>query len=507
MKPPRKDSFIEAPPLVERVPAGELMSLAGSPASGPGPEASKKSLYQIAGEHKYFILSCLAIGLLGGLAYVTFKTPRYAATAVVELVGINTAFMGMDKVDQQNGQDLSASVSNVQTQVRLLSSRALLRRASQRMTLESPPVTGTPQTFFTRVRAHLPFFRQDPLVSTRDAVRTAIMTLNANGVGATRLIEIKCESTSPQVAANFVNTLASEHVAQSLAGRTAATQKTSQWLDSQLEESRAKLEQAGERLREFVQKSGMDFFPDQPTLNDTKMRSLQGDLSASQADRIAKQSRWELARSTSSEDLPDVINDANLQALKGQMGTLRREIAQLTATLTPEHYKVKRVQAQLTEAEQSFEKEKGSLLTRMHSDFEEARRKEGLLSAAYNRQTGALSAQADKSSKYLMLKRDVETQQTMYNLLLTQSNQASLNALAPAANIRIVDPAGPTGIPSSPIPARDIPLAGLMGALLGYGCVWLLEMWRGKKAMPCSTSPATPAQFLAFLNSELSLRR
>src|SRR5450759_945389 len=219
------------------------------------------------------------------------------------------------------------------------------------------------------------------------------------------------------------------------------------------------------------------------------MKVLQADLAGIQADRIAKQARWEMAKNTPFDSLPDVLNDPNLQSLKSRIVDLRREMAQLTATLMPEHYKVQKIQAQVTELEQTLEKEKTGLLKRLDSDYQEALRREKLLSGAYNVQTHAVGAQLDKSSQYAMLKRDAEMAQQVYNNLLQQSNQAALIALVPASNIRVVDAAVVNNIPSTPLPIRDIPLGALFIGGLGYGLVSLRETARRKRLTQLFDSP------------------
>ncbi len=351
------------------------------------------------------------------------------------------------------------------------------------------PISSTPTTFFTKLRARIPFGQKEPLEQMKEAVSTAASTASARGVGATRLIEIRCQSPSPEVAANFLNTLAAEHISQSLAMRSSTTQRTSQWMDSQLEEAKARLQAAGEKLRDFVRQSGMDFFPEQSTLADSKMKVLQADLAGIQADRIAKQARWEMAKNTPIDSLPDVLLDPNLQSLKSGIVVLRKEMAQLTATLTPEHYKVQKIQAQITELEQTLDKEKTGLLKRLENDYQEALRREKLLSGAYNAQTHAVGAQADKASQWAMLKRDAEMAQQVYNNLLQQSNQAALIALVPASNIRVVDAAVVDNIPSTPVPVRDIPIGAFLAGGLGYGLLWLRETARRKRLTQIFESP------------------
>ncbi len=468
--------------------------------TAPGPSPLK-----LAWEHKFLLLATILLGIGLGVASVVTTQPRYKAQMTLELVGFNQSFMGLNQVDPQAGTDaFSGSASNMQTQMRILTSRTLLARVSERLSLESVPAAAPRRDLFSRLRNRVPFQQKDALEAYRQAIAMAAATVYARGVGPTRLIQIECESTDPQVAAAFLDTLAAEHISQALAARTGATQRTSQWMEAQLEESKARLQTANEKLREFVQQSGLDFFPEQATLADTKMRQLQSDVSAIQADRIAKQARLEAAKGATVETLPDIVADAGLQNLKGQIMAVRREMAPLLATLTPEHFKVKRLQAQLTEAEQAFEREKIAVLRRLESEFGEAQRRERLLSSAYNSQTRAVGAQADKAAQYSALKRDVEMAQQIYNMLLQQSNQAAMVALVPTSNIRVVDQALATSVPTTPNPGRTIPMGGFAGAGIGFGFVWLREMLRQRSRaqrfeLPGHTQPVLGLRELAVI--------
>ena len=81
-----------------------------------------------------------------------------------------------------------------------------------------------------------------------------------------------------------------------------------------------------------------------------------------------------------------------------------------------------------------------------------------------------------------MLKREVDTQQTLYNGLLTSSNQAALVALWTTSSVRILDAAVPSSMPISPKPVPDVFGCAMASLVLGYALVWLREMSRRKKA-------------------------
>jgi len=479
-----------------RVEAGRFEVIDDPHGVRPAAPQRKIPYLGLAWKRKWWLLFFAVLGSLGGVAWVVVREPQYVSSGTLEVLGFNQSFMGLNQVDPQASETYSASASNIQTQIRILTSRSMMGRVMERLSLETAPVTAAPDSVFTKIRARIPIGRKEPLEKSKEAMMIAAQTLSVRAVGTTRLVEMSCRSTSPEIAAAFLNTLAAEHISQSLAGRSSATQRTSQWMEAQLEEAKARLQQAGEKLQGFVRESGMDFFPEQSTLANSKLRQLQGDLSTIQADRIAKQSRWELAKSTPWENLPAVLNDATLMGIKGQIMTVRREMATLTTTLTPEHAKVQRLQAQLTELEQTLEKEKSGLLKRLESEYQEALRREKLLAGAYSAQTRSLGSQAERTGQYELLRRDVETAQQAYNNLLIQSGQAALVSMVPTSNLRVVDQAMVSSEPVSPEPWRDIPVGALLGMLLCYGIFLLVEMARNRRMMLRFDAPGHSAGVL-----------
>lgn len=435
------------------------------------------SYWQLAWGHKFLILGALLVGALAGMFYDVVKTPLYTSSTTVE-VEQGERSIGLSQADSQ----ANSGITDVATQMRVLVSRKILNQVVERMNLDLTPSTTAPTTFFTRLhnRLPLPFLQQEPLAQSRDAINMAAATVSVRALGATRLIEVSCKSSSPDVASNFLNILISENKSSFLLARATRSQRTSQWMDEQLEEAKSRLQKASEALRDF-QRNSPDFVSDQNTLADSKLRTLQSELSTIQSDRIAKQARWELAKSTPAQNLPDVMRDGSLLGLKSQLDVLYRQKAQLMVRLTPEHDKVKSVDVQIAQTERALTSEEAAFLRRAEQDYQEALRREKLLSGAYGTQTRSVSNQADKAATFAMLKRDVELEQQLYLSLLKSSTETALMQYVPGGGVQQVDQAYPVNTPISPEPAADIPLGAALGGGLAYGIVWLVEMSRRKK--------------------------
>ena len=97
--------------------------------------------------------------------------------------------------------------------------------------------------------------------------------------------------------------------------------------------------------------SGLLFTSEKDNVAEEKLRQLQEELSKAQADRVAIQSRYELASTVSPESLPEVLDDATLKDYQVKLTDLRRQLAEISSSLTPAHPAVKKVQAQVTALE------------------------------------------------------------------------------------------------------------------------------------------------------------
>jgi len=107
---------------------------------------------------------------------------------------------------------------------------------------------------------------------------------------------------------------------------------------------RIKLERSEDKLQAYARQTGLIFTAEKTSVSEQKLSQLQESVSTAQARRIARQSRYEMARASPPAALPDVLNDASLREYQAKLTELRRQIAELSPTYTVEHAKVKRVQ-------------------------------------------------------------------------------------------------------------------------------------------------------------------
>jgi len=422
---------------------------------------------------RYWLLfvCLLFVGAAAGFASIVLSSPLYKTLLLIEVQNTSN---GLPQIG--GSQSTETSEVDIQTQVNILHSDSFLRRGAERMQSDSaPPLAPTGRDIFSRLRQRIHPVTQDPLEAYKAGLNMAVQTFEARPVVRTRLIELTCESTSPDVAAQFLNAMAQEFVEETSHSRIQTAQKTSEWLAAQIEETKSRVQEAEEKLRDFVRSSGNVFAGPDATLDDTKLAQLKGELAKIQNERIARQTRYELTVKNPPESLAEVLEDSVLRGYKGQLEGLKRDRAILAITYTDKDKRIQKLDAQIALVQKSYQDEIASTLKRIKNDYEGSARQEKLLTSAYDTQSQRVGALAGNTAQYNSLKREVDTQHNMYQTLLVQQSEANLNSSVPVNPIQIREEATAPEEPYKPKPVLNISFGTLFGLVVAGGIVFLRE--------------------------------
>jgi capsular exopolysaccharide synthesis family protein len=413
-----------------------------APAPGCVHEHPEKS--QSGGLLEYFRIlrihkgALILISLFGADAGVLLTLPQtsvYRARTVLEIQDLNENFLNIKQVSPVSNGDRT-TLTDIQTQMSLLKSESLFKQVSAKL---------------------------------KEQATATNLTVRADG--QSRIVEVLYDSPDPGFAAAVVNTLAQEFIESNMEARWKMSERTSEWLTRQLEGMRNTLERSEDDLQSYARRAGLMFTSEKTNISEEKLRQLQEELSKAQADRITTQSRWEITRTSPPEALPDVLNDSSLRVLQDKVTDLRRQRAELIITYTDRHIKVRQVEAQIAPLEAALQKERSSIVDRIRHDFEAAQRREKLLIAEHAIQSRLVNDQTERSIRYNILKREVDSNRQLYEAMLQRVKEASIASAVRASNVRIVDPAEPPKFPYKPSFSLNALLGLLSGLLLGVAFV------------------------------------
>ena len=428
----------------QRMPLAALSPEAASQGSAGG--ESLLDFWDIFRRRKWLILGLTALGTFLGLAISIPKPIVYSAKATLEVQVFNENFMGMGQMDPQAGS-LTPTESNINTQMAILRSNTIRNQVISRLQRETiPSVPPNPPGYFYTLRRHvLTLLRratsQDPLDAMREGLVVASSTLSVKSVKGTRIIEIGCESTDPYLASSFVNTLADEFIEQSLGARLQSLQRASKWMSTQLEDLKTRLESSERELQSYVSKSmgGSERAGERDVLVQSMLQQMQREMGAVQTDRMQKEGLFNAASKATPEELASAPEGPAVKPLVTRLGELRNQLAELSLSMTPAHYRVKQLQGQIGDTEAAIQRERNIILTNLKRQVDEARNKEALVQAVYTNEMKGLGVGAEKLMQYSLLKRQLETNRQLYQTMLQNVNVAGLASAAPASNLRMID--------------------------------------------------------------------
>jgi capsular exopolysaccharide synthesis family protein len=434
--------------------------------------------WQILRRRKGSLILMVCLGLLAAMLITLPQKPVYEARGLIEIQTVNENFLNMRNVSptsDEGGPTAPGYDVQIQTQATILHSQSLLDRVATRMDLENRMYPAHRTGLFSSLRAALGMSGSTKQPSREKILEQVADNLKISINPNTRLVEIKYDSTDPQLASDFVNTLTSEYVKMNIDAHFKTNQQTGEWLTAQLEDIKGKLEQSGEQLQSYAQSSGLMITDEKDNVSEEKLRQYQEELSKAQGERVVSQSKYEMVSKAAPESLPQVLDDPTLKDYQVKLTDLRRQLAEISSSLTPAHPAVKKVQAQVTTLEQALNQERTNVIQRIQNEYESAKRREHLLATNYTTQAALVSEQAAKVAHYNILKNEVDSDRQLYNSMLQNVQQASLSSALGASNVRIVDTAIPPSHPYKPIYALNAALGILSGAFLGLAYIVVQE--------------------------------
>lgn len=435
--------------------------------------------WQMIRRHPATVIVVTVLGAIVGFVSTLPDARIYQARVTLEIQGLNEDFLNMKSVNPT--VDASSNYSpdyDIQTQVKILQSRSLIRRAVKKLQSHEWVPNIQPPDRIANWRKALKIDPDSQKELLQRAIGTAAGSVRVRSSPTNRIVDVSIDSTNPQVAADFANTLAAEYMDQNLESRWQTTEHTGEWLTRQLQDLKVKLEKDEEELQSYARTTGLVYTDEKNNVDDAKLADLQRQLSEATADRVGKQSRYEISKATAPDAVADVLGDGGRDS-NASIRELQGQLAQLLVQYTPNHIEVKRVQARIDALKAEQAKAKGAdsstILIRIRDEYEAALRREKLLAAAYANQAHLVSAKADEAAHYNLLKRDVDSSRTLYENMLERLKEASIASALRASNIRVVDPAEPPSIPYKPDVRRTITVGLLAGLCIGVVIVVLRE--------------------------------
>ncbi|WP_426256771.1 GumC family protein [Sphingomonas sp. DC2300-3] len=442
-----------------------------------------RQLLRISYRWRFVIIGLTVASLLLGLVATLLMTPKYTATATIEISRESnqvTNFQGVERETSLADQEF------YQTQYGLLQSRSLSERVATQLRLVDDPA------FFERFGAakKSPDFQQvngryavaGRATRLRVAGEVLRRNLNINPTRLSRLVQISFISPDPAFSARVANAWSDAFIQMNLERKVQATSYGRNLLQRELAQAKERLDESQRQLVGYASAQRIINLPGQTTANGTTSeRSLVADelaaltsaLSQATADRIAAQARSQAggASGTSSE----ALRDQTISNLRQRRAELAAEYQRLMVQFEPGYPQARALQSQINQLDRSIAREEGRVSGSVQAEYRQAMERENALRSRVESLKSSFLDVRRRSIQYNIYQQEVDTNRALYDGLLQRFKEIGVAGGVGINNVSVVDPAEIPQYPSSPRLMLNLLLSLLIGLGLGSALAFALE--------------------------------
>jgi uncharacterized protein involved in exopolysaccharide biosynthesis/Mrp family chromosome partitioning ATPase len=420
--------------------------------------------------------------ILGGLAVALVLPTVYASSAVVMLDPRKNNITDLTAVLSPLGNDPAA----VQNQIQIITSRDLAGTVVDRLKLTDDPEFNPALARPSMV--HLAgemlallnprnWMEGDmPAASglERDRVIESFQQhVGADAQGLSTAITITATSHDAAKAAQIANTVADAYVKSQIATKVSATNATTGWLNSRLQDLAQQLEAQEEAIQRYKAEHDLNDAAPGNSIVDQQMVGISAQVVQARSDLAEKQAINDrinhLVASGNPADVAQIVSSPLIVQLRTQQATLVAQEGDLTSRYGPLHPKMQAIQEQKRDLDFKITQEVNRLAASAANDVMTARAHLNSLEASLGGTEGTARSQNMARVQLQAMQSNATSTRTMYEAFVQRLRQAQGQDDVQTPESRIISGASVPLRPAAPkrglIVAASVPLGLLLGVL------------------------------------------
>ncbi|MCM2252173.1 MAG: Wzz/FepE/Etk N-terminal domain-containing protein, partial [Ramlibacter sp.] len=308
-------------------------------------------LLRIVLKHKWTLLTVILLACAAAAIRTFLSTPVYRSTVTLQIERVAPRVVSFNNdADQEQGYVDEAM--SLKTQYELLKSRSLAERVIDELRLDqSKPAApaegadsaaapesadgksdGEGKGFLDRLfsgydKFTTPNTRNAEVLGRDTVVRSFLKALTVEPVRSSRLIKLHVNNTSPDLAARIANTTVQSYIAMGLERRMEGSTYAKTFLEDQIKQIKAKLEESERRLNQYAQDKQILTLDEKTNVINQTYTDYAAALSKAEQERIKVEALFaEIKRSP--DNVAPVVENKTIQAYKEQRAKLQIEYQQ-----------------------------------------------------------------------------------------------------------------------------------------------------------------------------------
>lgn len=417
----------------------------------------------------------VAIGALATL----MMTPNYTATVRLQIDRQAAKIVeGGNVTPIESGQDNEF----LRTQYELLQSRSMAERVVSSLKL------GESADFIAERRFSLAATlkglvgggtRSSPgsekLDNQRIATEIVERRLSVSPLRGSRLVDISYSDPDPALAQRIITAYADAFIAANLDRRFEANAYAKAFLEDQIKQLKLRLEASEKALLEFAQKEQIVAVAEKTSIAESNLAAANTSLGNLISDRIRNEEIWKQVSSADATNLPQILSNKAIEDLRASRNDLTSKYQEKLEVFKPDYPAMKQLELKIAEVDRQIASQVDAIRQSLKAAYENSLSQEGEM----KKRVGVLRSEVldfqKRSIQYNILKREVDTNRSLYEGLLQRFKEVDVAGGAGANNVFIVDKATLPQYPSSPKIPLNLALALALGLGAGVAAAFLLE--------------------------------
>jgi capsular exopolysaccharide synthesis family protein len=442
----------------------------------------------LARRNLWLILAIVATFLVGAVIMTMLMTPKYTASTSIEISTRSDQVLG-DKLDSNQPEDVDVYDMDrfLNSQLEILNSRALAQRVAQRLNLFSNP------RFFVAMQADED--KYDNQTERRNGVIRLLQDHFSSELPTqTRIAQISITSTDAKMSADIANAYAAEFIQWNLQRRFDSSSYARNFVQSQLEVARTRLEKSEQELNAYARQAGLIRTRDPSntdgsstasnSITTSSLMQLNQAANDAQTRRVVAETHWNAEKAQPLLSSPAALASLPVQELLNRRSELQAQLDSAKDRYLESHPTVQRLSSQLSTTEAQLTRAATQARDAVRADYVAARAAEARLRAQVDQLESATLHEQDRSVRYNTLAREADTNRSVYDGLLQRYRELNASAGITASNVSVIDQAEPPEKPSSPRPLINLAAALLLGFVIAAAVVFLKDQLDDRVRVP-----------------------
>jgi len=326
------------------------------------------------------------------------------------------------------------------------------------------------------------FASGEDAASTKSEVSRLYSRVAIGRLPNSHVLTISYLAPRPELAAQIANTWAEEFIKAHFESRQETRERAREMLRRELRTLEDRVQASEKQLVTYAQAYNIQrAAPNQGDLADTKLSTLAAQVTAAEADVMAARARLEPLQRASMTDFPDKLITAVIADRASTLLRLEHELTALRASFGENWPAVVQKRNELALVRDQLDREKAAALAQAREqallEVRAAESRRAMMAGSLKQQQDVVTQLQNASIQYNIIRRDVETNQKLYEGLLERLQQTGVAPGMELGNLRVIEPAVPDNQVASPNLVWNLLLASILGLSFGVAVALGRDYW------------------------------